>query len=48
MKQDVQHNIQQKANLIWNIADCIDGVYKPHEYGKVKKLTIYSIISIGF
>lgn len=35
MKQDVQHNIQQKANLIWNIADCIDGVYKPHEYGKV-------------
>lgn len=35
MKQDVQHNIQQKANLIWNIADCITGVYKPHEYGKV-------------
>lgn len=35
MKQDVQHNIQQKANLIWNIAECLRDVYKPHEYGKV-------------
>lgn len=35
MKQDVQYNIQQKANLIWSIADCLRDVYKPHEYGKV-------------
>lgn len=35
MKSNVQVNIQQKANLIWNIADCLRDVYKPHEYGKV-------------
>ncbi len=35
MKQDVQHNIQAKANLIWSIAECLRDVYKPHEYGKV-------------
>lgn len=35
MKSKVQLNIQQKANLIWNIADCLRDVYKPHEYGKV-------------
>lgn len=29
-------NIQEKANLIWSIADIIgQGLYKPHEYGKV-------------
>lgn len=28
-------NIQEKANLIWNIADVLRGLYKPHEYGKV-------------
>ncbi|MBQ8045014.1 MAG: type I restriction-modification system subunit M N-terminal domain-containing protein, partial [Bacteroidales bacterium] len=28
-------NIQEKANLIWSIADKIVGVYKPHEYGNV-------------
>ena len=28
-------NIQEKANLIWNIATHIVGLYKPHEYGKV-------------
>ena len=28
-------NIQEKANLIWAIADKIVGVYKPHEYGNV-------------
>lgn len=27
--------IESKANLIWNIADKIRDVYKPHEYGKV-------------
>ena len=28
-------NIQEKANLIWSIADKLVGVYKPHEYGNV-------------
>lgn len=27
--------IQNKANLIWSIADVLVGVYKPHEYGEV-------------
>ena len=28
-------NVREKAALIWNIADQIQGVYKPHEYGNV-------------
>lgn len=28
-------NIQEKSQLIWNIADTIRGLYKPHEYGEV-------------
>ena len=28
-------NINEKANLIWAIADKLTGAYKPHEYGKV-------------
>ena len=28
-------NIQEKADLIWAIADKLTGVYKPHEYGEV-------------
>lgn len=28
-------NIQGKANLIWEVATKLVGVYKPHEYGKV-------------
>ena len=28
-------NISEKANLIWEIATHIVGLYKPHEYGKV-------------
>ena len=28
-------NIQEKANLIWAIADKLFGTYKPHEYGNV-------------
>lgn len=28
-------NIQEKANLIWEIATHLFGEYKPHEYGKV-------------
>lgn len=31
-------NISEKATLIWNIADIIgQGLYKPHEYGKINK-----------
>lgn len=37
--EELQHrttvNIQEKANLIWAIADKLVGVYKPHEYGNV-------------
>lgn len=28
-------NINEKANLIWSIADKLTGPYKPHEYGEV-------------
>ena len=28
-------HVNEKANLIWAIADKLTGVYKPHEYGKV-------------
>lgn len=28
-------NIQEKANLIWNVANTLFGAYKPHEYGLV-------------
>ena len=28
-------NVQEKANLIWAIADKLVGTYKPHEYGNV-------------
>jgi len=34
--QQTTVNINEKANLIWSIADIIgQGLYKPHEYGKV-------------
>ena len=28
-------NINDKANLIWAIADKLTGAFKPHEYGEV-------------
>lgn len=28
-------NVNEKAVLIWAIADKLTGVYKPHEYGEV-------------
>ena len=31
----VSVNIQEKANLIWNVANSLFGAYKPHEYGLV-------------
>ncbi|MGO4995682.1 type I restriction-modification system subunit M [Oribacterium sp. Sow4_G1_1] len=33
--QAVGINIQEKANLIWNVANSLFGAYKPHEYGLV-------------
>lgn len=27
--------VNEKASLIWAIADKLTGVYKPHEYGEV-------------
>ena len=28
-------NIQEKATLIWNVANTLFGAFKPHEYGLV-------------
>lgn len=28
-------NIQEKASLIWSVADTLRGPFKPHEYGLV-------------
>lgn len=28
-------NVTKQANMIWNVADIIRGLYKPHEYGKI-------------
>lgn len=28
-------NIQEKSQLIWNNAEVLRGLYKPHEYGEV-------------
>ena len=35
LQRQTSINIQEKANLIWAIADKLVGLYKPHEYGKV-------------
>ena len=35
MLQKVGTNIQEKATLIWNVANTLVGLYKPHEYGLV-------------
>lgn len=39
MEQNIQNqttiNINEKATMIWNIADILRGLYKPHEYGNV-------------
>ena len=32
---DVSVNIQEKATMIWNVADLLRGPFKPHEYGLV-------------
>ena len=35
LQQRTAVNVQEKANLIWAIADKLVGTYKPHEYGNV-------------
>ena len=35
MIQVVGRNIQEKATVIWNVANSLFGAYKPHEYGLV-------------
>ena len=35
IQQQTSINVQEKANLIWAIADKLVGIYKPHEYGNV-------------
>lgn len=35
LQKQTTTNIQEKANLIWAIADKLVGTYKPHEYGNV-------------
>lgn len=35
LQKQTNVNIQEKANLIWEIATHLYGEYKPHEYGKV-------------
>lgn len=34
-QKQTNKNIQEKANLIWNIATHLVGLYKPYEYGRV-------------
>lgn len=41
--------IDQKADLIWAIADKLTGVYKPHEYGDViLPLTVLFFLQTAF
>lgn len=35
LTQQTTVNVQEKANLIWAIADKLVGTYKPHEYGNI-------------
>lgn len=35
LQKQTTANIQAKANLIWECATHLVGLFKPHEYGKV-------------
>lgn len=35
LRANVGVNISEKSSVIWNIADMLRGLYKPHEYGNV-------------
>ena len=37
----VGKNIQDKAALIWNVANTLFGAFKPHEYGLVILPMVY-------
>ena len=46
-------NIQEKASLIWSVADTLRGPFKPHEYGLVilpmtviKRFHVFSTVSV--
>ena len=34
-KRDAGKAIQEKANVLWDVANSRAGLYKPHEYGLV-------------
>ena len=34
-KRDAGKTIQEKANVLWDVANSLAGLYKPHEYGLV-------------
>ena len=38
LQKQTNANIQAKANLIWEIATHLVGLFKPHEYGKAEDL----------
>ena len=44
LQKQTNINIQEKANLIWEIATHLVGLFKPHEYGKVILLPCYVIM----
>ncbi len=33
--KDAGKTIQEKANVLWDVANSLSGLYKPHEYGLV-------------
>ena len=42
-------NIQEKANLIWNVANSLFGAYKPHEYGLViLPMVVINVFTIAY
>ena len=35
VKKDSGKAVQEKAAVLWNVANTLAGLYKPHEYGLV-------------
>ena len=35
VKKDSGKAVQEKAAVLWNVANTLSGLYKPHEYGLV-------------
>ncbi len=40
IQKQTNTNVQEKANLIWEIATHLYGEYKPHEYGILRLLQL--------